>query len=212
MVGADAPGGAPARGDGDGADDGGAPVTHEEEDDERGEDGAEDQVELHFVEGGVYPKPYPVTAEFKRTGDLMPVMTKFARIAPAGLARYRGANFGEDYRGNLFSAQFNPHRVQRHVLTRERAHRGCDLTVECKRFARSFKAIACAVPELGHFDATLWKILLADADEDIRRAGVATLPEALRLAPGTEVARVGSAEWAVSVRGFNDNYLDAILS
>ena len=48
-------------------------------------------------------------------------MTKFARIAPAGLARYRGAAFGPQYQGNLFSAQFNPHRVQRHVLHREGA-------------------------------------------------------------------------------------------
>ena len=50
---------------------------------------------LHFVEGGVYPKTYPqVMGEFKRTGDLMPVMTKFARIAPSGLARYRSDIFG----------------------------------------------------------------------------------------------------------------------
>jgi len=76
---------------------------------------------LHFVEGGVYPKPHPAIAEFKRTGDLMPVMTKFARIAPAGLMQYRGASFGGEYQGNLFSAQFNPHRVQRHVLFREGA-------------------------------------------------------------------------------------------
>ena len=76
---------------------------------------------LHFVEGGVYPKWYSVVSEFKRTGDLMPVMTKFARIAPAGLPRYRSAAFGSDYEGNLFSAQFNPHRVQRHVVHREGA-------------------------------------------------------------------------------------------
>ena len=76
---------------------------------------------LHFVEGGVYPKWYSVVSEFKRTGDLMPVMTKFARIAPAGLLRYRSAAFGSDYEGNLFSAQFNPHRVQRHVVHREGA-------------------------------------------------------------------------------------------
>jgi putative heme-binding domain-containing protein len=60
-------------------------------------------------------------SEFKLTGDLMPVMTKFARIAPAGLLRYVGDQFGDQYRGNLFSAQFNPHRVQRHVLHREGA-------------------------------------------------------------------------------------------
>lgn len=76
---------------------------------------------LHFVEGGVYPKWYPVVSEFKRTGDLMPVMTKFARIAPSGLARYRGQAFGAGFEGNLFTAQFNPHRVQRHIVTREGA-------------------------------------------------------------------------------------------
>ncbi|MFN0109424.1 MAG: PVC-type heme-binding CxxCH protein [Blastocatellia bacterium] len=76
---------------------------------------------LHFVEGGVYPKPHPAIAEFKRTGDLMPVMTRFARIAPSGLMQYRGKAFGDEYSGNLFTAQFNPHRVQRHKLFREGA-------------------------------------------------------------------------------------------
>ncbi len=83
-------------------------------------DGQRDSI-LHFVEGGVYPKPYSVTSEFKRTGDLMPVMTKFARIAPAGLQRYTGTGFGGDFRGNLFTAQFNTHRVQRHVVSRDGA-------------------------------------------------------------------------------------------
>jgi len=76
---------------------------------------------LHLVENGVYPKPHPSVSEFKRTGELMPVMTKFARIAPSGLSRYRGASFGPEFRGNLFSAQFNPHRIQRHVLARDGA-------------------------------------------------------------------------------------------
>jgi putative membrane-bound dehydrogenase-like protein len=83
-------------------------------------DGQRDAL-MHWVWGGCYPKPYSVTKEFKRTGDLMPVMTKFARIAPAGLLRYRSNGFGQTYEGNLFSAQFNPHRVQRHILYRESA-------------------------------------------------------------------------------------------
>jgi putative membrane-bound dehydrogenase-like protein len=83
-------------------------------------DGQRDAL-MHWVEGGVYPKWYSVVSEFKRTGDLMPVMTKFARIAPAGLVRYRGTSFGPQYQGNLFSAQFNPHRVQRHILYRDGA-------------------------------------------------------------------------------------------
>jgi len=36
---------------------------------------------LHYIYGGVYPKWHSVVSEFKRTGDLMPVMTKFARIS-----------------------------------------------------------------------------------------------------------------------------------
>ncbi len=83
-------------------------------------DGMRDSI-LHYVEGGVYPKPYMVTEEFPRTGELMPVMTKFARIAPSGLLRYRGSSFGQEFQGNLFTAQFNSHRVQRHVVTRDGA-------------------------------------------------------------------------------------------
>jgi putative membrane-bound dehydrogenase-like protein len=83
-------------------------------------DGQRDAL-MHWEWGGVYPKWYRVVSEFKRTGDLMPVMTKFARIAPSGLVRYRSASFGPQYQGNLFSAQFNPHRVQRHILHRDGA-------------------------------------------------------------------------------------------
>ena len=77
---------------------------------------------LHFVRGGVYPKPHESISEFVHTGpDLMPVMTEFSRIAPSGLEQLRSEAFGAGYRGNLFSAQFNPHRVQRHRLIREGA-------------------------------------------------------------------------------------------
>jgi iron complex outermembrane receptor protein len=38
--------------------------------------------------------------------------------------------------------------------------------------------------------------------EDIRRSGAVNIPEALRLAPGLEVARVNSHTWAISSRGF----------
>jgi putative membrane-bound dehydrogenase-like protein len=71
---------------------------------------------MHWVWGGVYPKPHEATGEMVQTGPLMPVMSKFARIAPAGFMRYEGTAFGPGYRGNLFSAQFNPHRVQFHRL------------------------------------------------------------------------------------------------
>ncbi|HET9404823.1 MAG TPA: TonB-dependent receptor [Burkholderiales bacterium] len=41
-------------------------------------------------------------------------------------------------------------------------------------------------------------------NDDIRRAGVRTLPEALRLAPNLQVARVNATKYAISARGFNN--------
>ena len=74
---------------------------------------------MHWVEGGVYPKPNSVIQQdhFKLTGDLMPVMTKIARVAPSGLLRYRGNAIGKEYDGNLFSAEFNTGRIMRHQIT-----------------------------------------------------------------------------------------------
>lgn len=73
---------------------------------------------MHWVEGGVYPKPYPVIEQdgLIRTGDLMPVMTKLARVSPSGLMRYRGDALGPEFEGNLFSAQFNTGRILRHLI------------------------------------------------------------------------------------------------
>jgi iron complex outermembrane receptor protein len=39
--------------------------------------------------------------------------------------------------------------------------------------------------------------------EDLRRAGVTNLAEALRLADGIDVARADNETWAISTRGFN---------
>ena len=39
--------------------------------------------------------------------------------------------------------------------------------------------------------------------DDIRRSGVTSIPEALRMAPGVQVARISTDKWAISVRGFN---------
>ncbi len=73
---------------------------------------------MHWVEGGTYPKPHPSVEKdsLKLTGELMPVMSKTARVAPAGLMRYRGLAWGNEYEGNLFSAEFNTGRIMRHQL------------------------------------------------------------------------------------------------
>ena len=47
--------------------------------------------------------------------------------------------------------------------------------------------------------------------EDIRRAGATSLPEALRLAPNLEVARIDARQYAISARGFNNSIGNKLL-
>ncbi|MCI5050559.1 MAG: TonB-dependent receptor [Rickettsiales bacterium] len=47
--------------------------------------------------------------------------------------------------------------------------------------------------------------------EDIRRSGYTSIPEALRMVPGLHVARSGSSQWAVTARGFNDQFANKLL-
>ncbi len=47
--------------------------------------------------------------------------------------------------------------------------------------------------------------------EDIRRSGMSTLPELLRMVPGMEVARFNSNIWAVTSRGFNSYFARKLL-
>ncbi len=47
--------------------------------------------------------------------------------------------------------------------------------------------------------------------EDIRRSGVTNVPEALRMAPGVDVAKIDSNKWAISVRGFNNRFANKLL-
>ena len=47
--------------------------------------------------------------------------------------------------------------------------------------------------------------------EDIRRSGVTNIPDALRMVPGIQVARIDSSKWAVSARGFNGRFSNKLL-
>ncbi len=47
--------------------------------------------------------------------------------------------------------------------------------------------------------------------EDIRRSGAASLPEALRLATNLQVAQVDSRQWTISARGFNSTSANKLL-
>lgn len=47
--------------------------------------------------------------------------------------------------------------------------------------------------------------------DDIRRSGARSIAEALRFAPGLDVARLDSHQWAISSRGFNDVFANKLL-
>lgn len=47
--------------------------------------------------------------------------------------------------------------------------------------------------------------------DDIRRSGATSIPEALRLAPGVEVARIDSDHWSVGIRGFGSEFSKSVL-
>lgn len=47
--------------------------------------------------------------------------------------------------------------------------------------------------------------------EEIRRSGLTSIPELLRLAPGIQVARIDGTKWAISARGFNGRLANKLL-
>jgi len=49
------------------------------------------------------------------------------------------------------------------------------------------------------------------SQEDIRRSGATNIPEALRMAPGVQVAQINAHAWAISIRGFNDRFSTKLL-
>lgn len=49
------------------------------------------------------------------------------------------------------------------------------------------------------------------SNEDIKQSGVTTIADALRMAPGVQVAKSSSHTWAISIRGFNDRFSNKLL-
>ncbi|MGA8539052.1 MAG: TonB-dependent receptor [Terriglobales bacterium] len=48
-------------------------------------------------------------------------------------------------------------------------------------------------------------------NEDIQRSGVTNIPDALRLAPGVEVAQIDSNKWSIGIRGFGSRLSRDVL-
>jgi iron complex outermembrane recepter protein len=62
--------------------------------------------------------------------------------------------------------------------------------------------------------AQVWKTpaaIYVITQEDIRRSGVTTIADALRLAPGVEVGQLSSTTWAVGIRGLQSNFSKTVL-
>ena len=49
------------------------------------------------------------------------------------------------------------------------------------------------------------------SNEDLRRWGVTTIPDALRRVPGLQVARIDANKWAITSRGFNSRFANKLL-
>jgi putative membrane-bound dehydrogenase-like protein len=72
----------------------------------------------HLAEGGLYPRHPDNFTQYPITGDPLPALSMFPAVALSGLARYDGAQFPAEFRGNLFSAKHNSRSVGRHALHR----------------------------------------------------------------------------------------------
>jgi putative membrane-bound dehydrogenase-like protein len=76
---------------------------------------------LFALEGAVYPYFESMYPEFRMTGDVMPMTGDLGWVGVSSFIRYRGDAFGGEFQDNFFTAQFNPHRVQRHIIERDGA-------------------------------------------------------------------------------------------
>src|SRR5665213_1863370 len=79
-----------------------------------------------------------------------------------------------------------------------------------------------SLEQLGNLEVTtaskapeqVWKTSAAIyviTQEDIRRSGATSIPEALRLAPGVEVARIDADKWSIGIRGFGSRLARSVL-
>lgn len=70
--------------------------------------------------------------------------------------------------------------------------------------------ITSASKKAQHADEVSSAIFVLTQD-DIRRSGATSIPEALRLVPGLQVAHYSANSWAVTARGFNGFFADKLL-
>jgi len=95
-------------------------------------------------------------------------------------------------------------------------------TAACAENAQQGSLKSLSLEDLGKIEVTtvsrepeqVWHTAAAVyiiTHDDIVRSGATTIPEALRLAPGVEVARIASNKWAIGIRGFGSRLSRSVL-
>ncbi len=92
------------------------------------------------------------------------------------------------------------------LINAEEKNTALDLSVE-DLLKVEVTSVAKKVQSLNDAAAAVFVI----SNEDIKRSGATTIPDALRLAPGLDVARIDANKWAVSSRGFNGRFANKLL-
>jgi iron complex outermembrane recepter protein len=88
-----------------------------------------------------------------------------------------------------------------------------DLTAELKKLSLD-ELLELDVTTVGRREQRLAAVPAAAVvitNDEIRRSGARSIPEALRLAPNLHVAQIDSRQWAVSARGFNGTVANKLL-
>lgn len=78
-----------------------------------------------------------------------------------------------------------------------------------EKFAFNSEIFSLSKKKESAFDASSATYVLSS--EDIRRSGATSIPEALRLVPGVDVARIDGNKYAISARGFTRQFSNKML-
>ncbi|MBW2368047.1 MAG: Plug domain-containing protein, partial [Deltaproteobacteria bacterium] len=81
-----------------------------------------------------------------------------------------------------------------------------DLSIE-ELFNIEIVSVSKKTQKLSDTSAAVYVI----TQEDLKRSGVQSIPDALRMVPGVQVARIDSNKWAISARGFNGRFANKLL-
>lgn len=76
---------------------------------------------MHWVYGGAYESSRPISRHARLTGDKLPALHEWPQTSPSGALQYQSGDFGEEYRGNIFTAHFGTHQVTRSIVQRDGA-------------------------------------------------------------------------------------------